>query len=81
MKFLRSKNGYAHVIKVVLLEGDEPTLPDEVLCMMADGRAREKAEDIHKKNGHPGHFGASIVKKPGKHDKTKIYAQIRINTD
>ena len=57
MKITSVKPGYAHKVVEATLEGDEPSLPSEVLVMMADGVSRERALDIHAKKGHPGHFG------------------------
>lgn len=81
MKTIKYTSGYAHKVLVVLLQDDEAELPDEVLAMMADGRPRETAVRVHKDNGHPGHFGASVERRFGKTNKNNVYCRIKIYTD
>ena len=90
MKFVkRSTSGYAHNLHFVLLENDENAYPEARLVTMADRHGElsdAEWKEIQAYDGadagrHPGHFGGTVTRKPGRKHRTRVYARIKVYTD
>lgn len=62
---------------VVELEGDEVNLSDTDLITMVDNRKKSCVDGV----GQVCHFGGRVVRKVGKVNKSKTYAQVVVYID